>query len=179
MQPGTKKESEGEVNMADEGSLVVTPQKLAVAAGATRIVRLVTMKAPAKETTWRVYFEGVSEKEYKGQTQGKENSTEVGVSIVWGVLAHVAPETIIPRLKFNPDTGEIVNDGTIRMPLNEIGICEGSKRCVWKKEKATVYPDTSIRLKSVRFESGKTYRAKYFNWVSNKNEELTLSAMSR
>jgi hypothetical protein len=47
--------------MPDANQLLVMQQNIALSAGSESIVMLVSMNPPAKETTWRVYFESVSE----------------------------------------------------------------------------------------------------------------------
>ncbi len=171
--PGTKQEKEISVGRVEEDALVITPQKLAITAGGMRVVRALAITLPKQETTWRVYFEGVSENEYGGN-KAAQNSADVGVSIIWGVLVHVAPEKAVVSLKYDPVTGTVVNDGTIRIPLNETAVCAAADKCIWRKEKATVYPGTSVKLSSTHFNERGEYRAKYYNWISNKNEEITL-----
>ena len=61
LNPGTAQEKEIDVASWKEGGVVVTPEKFALAAGAMRVVRLVSLTPPEKETTWRVYFEGVKQ----------------------------------------------------------------------------------------------------------------------
>lgn len=178
LNPGTKQEKEVAVDMTGDGSLIATPQKLAIAAGGERTVRLVTLTAPAKETTWRVYFEGVSENEFNG-SGSKSNAADVGVNIVWGVLVHVAPQKALVSLRYNPETGDIANDGTLRVPLNEVGECAPAGGCVWKKETKTVYPGTSVKLSTVTFRAGHAYRVRYLNWISGKTAESEVSPAAK
>lgn len=177
--PGTPNEKEIHADISAGESLVVTPQKLALTAGGERIVRLVSLAFPEKETTWRVYFESVSENTFNKANNEKnsENRTaEVGVSIVWGALVHVAPAESIVSLKYNPGSAEVINEGTIRLPLRELAICNTTGECSWKKETSTVYPGTTIRLAGMRFSSEIKYRVKYYNWLKNATEEIELPA---
>ncbi|MGX8942514.1 hypothetical protein ACWWJF_22320 [Symbiopectobacterium sp. Eva_TO] len=48
--PGTPLEKEISANMTSDGALVITPQKLAVSPGGQRLVRLVAVNLPEKET---------------------------------------------------------------------------------------------------------------------------------
>lgn len=174
--PATDKEKEITSEISNENSLVITPQKLAIAAGSERMLRLVSLMPPPKETAWRVYVESVPEKEInkKSGSNTTKNSTELGVSIIWGVLVHVPPASIQASLKYNSNTGKIRNDGTVRLPLKEIGVCDLAGKCDWLKETATIYPDTEITLKSVKLSAGKEYRVKYQNWIKNSTEEIKL-----
>lgn len=177
---GTSKEREITSDMNDSSALIVTPQKLAVTAGGERVVRLISLTSPKKETTWRVYFEGVSEAEFNDGShneQPQKNSAEVGVSIVWGALIHVAPAKEIASLSLNTTSRKIINTGTVRIPLQSIGVCDLGGKCNWRKETATIYPGTEIALKSLNISSGKTYRVKYSNWLNGTNEEMNLPTM--
>lgn len=177
--PGTRDEKEIPVDMTAENALVVAPNKLALSSGSERIVRLVSMVPPPKETTWRVYFESVNEQQQSVPVNAKSshNGAQVGVSIIWGALVHVAPEKVTTSLKYDSTTGNVINDGTLRMPLKEIGICHSSGQCDWKKETATLYPDTALNLKSIDKSSGKHYRAKYYHWINKSIEEIDIPAL--
>jgi len=161
--------------MSDENALVVTPQKIAVAAGGERIIRLITLSPQQKETTWRVYFESVSEDIFSNEvTRKKEKSAEVGVSIVWGALVHVAPNTFKPGLIFNSTTEKVINNGTVRIPFKEVGICDTSGKCIWKKDNSTIYPDTEVRISAFNSAPKGSYKIKYINWITNTEEVMTL-----
>lgn len=71
--PGTPEEKEIPVNITGDDSLIVTPQKLAITPGGVRIVRLVTLTPPEKETTWRVYFEEASENNFREDKKSEGN----------------------------------------------------------------------------------------------------------
>jgi P pilus assembly chaperone PapD len=58
--PGMPNESLQDYNPALDSELIVSPQKLAVTPSTTRLVRILTMNKPQKETAWRIYMEGVS-----------------------------------------------------------------------------------------------------------------------
>jgi P pilus assembly chaperone PapD len=77
-----------------EGGVVVTPEKFALAAGAMRVVRLVSLTPPEKETTWRVYFEGVKQPDsiIPGKAESPAATATLGVNVIWGALIHLAPE---------------------------------------------------------------------------------------
>ncbi|WP_172912806.1 fimbrial protein [Pantoea stewartii] len=173
---GTKDEKEVSVDMASGDGLTITPQKLALTAGGTRIVRLISLKPPVQETTWRVYFEGVTENKFNNiKVTGKE-AASVGINIVWGVLVHVAPEHVSVDLKYNTDDNSISNNGTIRTEINEIAECSKDSECLWTKYRVNIYPGTRIKNKSFHFKPGGVYKVKFYNWISGKNEEVTLHA---
>lgn len=175
--PGTQQEKEVSVTGFGQNSLVITPQKLAISAGSQRLVRLVSLELPEKETTWRVYFEGVSEPVIKDNTvpdKAQSTSTKVGISLVWGALVHVAPKKAVASLVLDTQRDLVVNVGTLRVPLREVGICDLAGACNWKKETATVYPDTEIKIASLKAQPGKKYKARYYNWLKKSIEEIDL-----
>ncbi|WP_338501847.1 hypothetical protein VRB18_20050 [Erwinia aphidicola] len=127
-----------EADMSDAGQIIVTPQKIALAAGGERVVRIVSMTPPEKETTWRVYFEGVSETVFNAYSDEKSQAgkaAQVGVNIIWGALVHVAPRKARASLRYIPSTGNILNDGTLRIPVTEVGVCSPGGECRWEKRR--------------------------------------------
>lgn len=177
-QPGTKQESEKPSDASSASGIIITPQKIALSPASERVVRIVSVMPPEKETTWRAYFEGVNEDDFITQrTDSKKTSgmASVGVNVVWGALIHVAPRKVHASLKFNKSSGKILNNGTIRIPLKEVGDCDMSGKCQWKKISATIYPDTETSLAGITLSSDKDYRFKYVNWITNKTEEISLS----
>lgn len=175
LHPGTPQETEIVVDMNADNALVVTPMKMALSAGGERVVRLVSLVLPEKETTWRVYFEGVAQEAFDdASTTPKENSAKIGISLVWGVLVHVAPQQAFARLTYSPASGKIINEGTVRIPIQEIAACDSVDHCQWLKETATVYPDTAVTLSSIHFQPGNQYRVKYYDWIKNSSEEMAI-----
>lgn len=174
--PGTPQEKEVSVDGFAKNSLVITPQKLAISAGSQRLVRLVAVELPEKETTWRVYFEGVPELEDHAATsaQPQSTSTKVGISLVWGALVHVAPKKVVASLRLDAQRGLVINDGTLRMPLREVGVCDQAGACQWQKETATIYPGTELKVPSLIVQPGKKYKARYYHWLKKAVEEIDL-----
>lgn len=175
LNPGTPQEKEIDVAAWKEGGVVVTPEKFALAAGALRVVRLVSLTAPAKESTWRVYFEGVKQPgSILPASSGGAASAKLGVNVIWGALVHLAPEKVVVSLGINPARGTLKNDGTVRVPLKEIGVCDAADNCRWIKEDATIYPDTERQLKTLARAKGQKYKFRYFNWINKTAEEADL-----
>ncbi|MBC3377657.1 fimbrial protein [Serratia fonticola] len=173
--PGTPQEKEVSVDGFAKNSLVITPQKLAISAGSQRLVRLVAVELPEKETTWRVYFEGVPELEDSAAgAEPQTTSTKVGISLVWGALVHVAPKKVVASLRLDARRGLVTNDGTLRMPLREVGVCDQAGACQWQKETATIYPGTEIKVPSLIVQPGKKYKARYYHWLKKAVEEIDL-----
>lgn len=173
--PGTKQEKEEPINMTDNSSLIVTPQKLAIAGGVTRIVRAMVMVPPLKETTWRVYFESVPQNEFNGDQfsdKGKKSGS-VSLNIIWGVLVHVAPVKPSASLTYRPSTGEIYNSGTVRTPLKAILVCNNNGVCSWLPKNSTIYPEMKLRMPVRQGEH--ISRVRYYNWIEGKTEEMALN----
>lgn len=173
--PGTKQEKEISVDGFSQNSLVITPQKLAISAGSQRLVRLVALELPEKESVWRVYFEGVSETaldDTAASTNAQDTSTKVGISLVWGALIHIAPKRPTVSLKLDAQSGLVINDGTLRVQLREVGICDLAGTCDWKKETTTVYPSTELKVATFIAQPGKRYKARYYHWLKKTVEEI-------
>ncbi|ENA0611665.1 fimbrial protein [Enterobacter bugandensis] len=176
LNPGTPQEKEIDVASWKEGGIVVTPEKFALSAGAMRVVRLVSLAPPSRESTWRVYFEGVKQPDsiIPGRSEQSDATAKLGVNVIWGALVHLAPEKSVVSLSIDPLRGTLRNSGTLRVPLREIGVCHTDDSCQWLKEDATIYPDTERKLKTLAQVKGQKYKFRYFNWVKKTAEEADL-----
>lgn len=176
LNPGTSQEREIDFPAWQEGGVVVTPEKFALAAGAVRVVRLVSLTPPSKESTWRVYFEGVRQPDsiIPGTQDHSSGIAKLGVNVIWGALVHLAPEKEKISLRFDPLHMTLKNEGTLRVPLKEIAVCDAKEICRWFKEDATIYPDTERKLKSFSQARGQKYKFRYFNWVNKTDGEADL-----
>lgn len=74
--PATQFEKETLIEDAVSRSLIATPDKFALASGSQRIIRLIPLQHPEKETAWRVYFEAVGAPEELKDKTVQENSHE-------------------------------------------------------------------------------------------------------
>lgn len=172
--PGTTFEKEVAMDVSND-TLAVTPVKLALSPGSERIVRLISFEAPEKETTWRVYFEAVSEDEFNEVSgNSKKSSADVGVSIIWGALIHILPAEIKPSVTYESGKKALINNGTIRIPVTELGTCSRGGGCIWSKFTKTIYPDELLPVKGLAVNV--FYKLKYLNPISRKIEELTVSS---
>lgn len=155
LNPGTPQEKEIDVASWKEGGVVVTPEK---------------------ETTWRVYFEGVKQPDsiIPGKAESPAATARLGVNVIWGALIHLAPEKSVVSLTIDPLRGTLKNNGTLRVPLREIGVCDADSSCRWIKEDATIYPDTERKLKTLTKVQGQKYKFRYFNWLNKSAEEADL-----
>lgn len=173
--PGTNKEKEESLSQWESKGLIVTPQKFALASGVKRVIRLISIEPPEKETVWRVYFEGVAApEELQAPSEKSDFKPKIGVNLIWGVLVHVAPLKPVVSLKIDKASGEVVNTGTLRITVKEIGVCDRQDSCKWFPENLTVYPDTSRKIKRINLNSRDTYKIRYFNWIDKTNQELAL-----
>ncbi|MFV8988340.1 fimbrial protein [Serratia fonticola] len=178
LQPGTAQENEKVSDASSAAGLIITPQKIALSSASERLIRLVSVMPPEKETTWRAYFESVNEDNFIAQPGDSKASTataSIGVNVVWGALIHVAPEKVHASLEFIEGSGSVLNNGTIRIPVKGVGVCDKSGLCQWRNITATVYPDTVVSLVGITFSRDKEYRIKYVNWITEKTEEISLS----
>ncbi|QIU88231.1 fimbrial protein [Yokenella regensburgei] len=180
LNPGTPLEKEVDVASWKEGGMVATPAKFALAAGSMRVVRLVSLTPPPVESTWRVYFEGVKQPDnILLEDKNRPAATaKLGVNVIWGALVHLAPQHPVVSLKINSLEGKIINDGTLRVPLKEIAVCHSGEQCRWFKEDATIYPDTSRKLKTLTSMKGDKYKFRYFNWLTKTSEEADLPVVN-
>ncbi|QIP94562.1 fimbrial protein [Serratia fonticola] len=178
LQPGTAQENEKVSDASSAAGLIITPQKIALSSASERLIRLVSVMPPEKETTWRAYFESVNEDNFivqPGDSKASTATTRIGVNVVWGALIHVAPEKVHASLEFIEGSGSVLNNGTIRIPVKGVGVCDKSGLCQWRNITATVYPDTVVSLVGIKFSRDKEYRIKYVNWITEKTEEISLS----
>ncbi|HGE6932757.1 TPA: fimbrial protein [Enterobacter cloacae] len=179
MNPGTSSEKEVIADESNADEVAVVPAKIALAAGTERVVRIVSLLPPKKETTWRAYFESVDEREFNDDSvlnSSVKKSATVGVNIIWGALIHVLPITNVPALSYKIRTGEILNSGNVRMPIKEIGVCKVNGQCVWSKVIKTIYPDMINSISGVTFHPGRDYRARYMDETQNRIREVKINA---
>ena len=173
--PGTTQEKETEVTQGDSKNLVITPEKFALAAGTTRITRLVNMQTPTMEQVYRVYFNPISsmDNEQAPDTTGVNN--KVGVNISWGALVFVPP--LKPEINFTFDAQQrrINNTGTIHIELSRIGLCptqNDDAGCKWTPITKKIYPQQSFTLPaSIPATSKGVIKLEYRNWVDKSTAE--------
>ncbi|MBP1000549.1 hypothetical protein [Serratia fonticola] len=111
LQSGTAQENEKVSDASSAAGLIITPQKIALSSASERLIRLVSVMPPEKETTWRDYFESVNEDNFIAQPDDSKASTataSIGVNVVWGALIHVAPEKVHASLEFIEGSGNVI-----------------------------------------------------------------------
>ncbi|MEN4931223.1 fimbrial protein [Erwinia billingiae] len=179
--PATQFEKETLIEDAVSRSLIATPDKFALASGSQRIIRLISLQPPEKETAWRVYFEAVGAPEELKDNTGQENkiSNQLGINLVWGVLVHIPPQHAVLSL-IPLSSGEVKNNGTVRIAIREVAFClqkNSSSSCQWKQEHATIYPDETLRFKAWtpdEIKAAQEIRIKYVDQKTRSMNEYVL-----
>lgn len=179
--PATQFEKETLIEDAVSRSLIATPDKFALASGSQRIIRLISLQPPEKETAWRVYFEAVGAPEELKDNTGQENkiSNQLGINLVWGVLVHIPPQHAVLSL-IPLSSGEVKNNGTVRIAIREVAFClqkNSSSSCPWKQEHATIYPDETLRFKAWtpdEIKAAQEIRIKYVDQKTRSMNEYVL-----
>lgn len=174
--PGTTREKEVEVPGGTEDALVVMPPKFAVPGGASKLIRFVTMEPVDKEVMYRVMFQGVPVLDDADTAQDKTVSTQLNVNLVWGVLVSVPPQQPVILLNLSADKKEIVNRGTQRVKIFELGLChqgKTGKQCKIFKENKNIFPDESYQLPNK--DGYSSVEVSYRDWIKKENKKITLS----
>ena len=173
--PGTKQEKETDIAQGDSKNLVITPEKFALAAGTTRITRLVNIQTPATEQVYRVYLSPISSMENEKAPDTTNVNNKVGVNISWGALVFVPP--LKPEINFTFDVQQrrINNTGTIHIELSRIGLCptqNSDTGCKWTPITKKIYPQQSFTLPaSIPATSHGIIKVEYRNWVDKSSAE--------
>lgn len=167
--PGTTQEKEIDIAQGDSKNVVITPEKFALAAGTTRITRLVNMQTAATEQVYRVYFSPISSLDNEQAPDTTTVNNKVGVNISWGALVFVPP--LKPEINFTYDAQQrrINNTGTIHMELSRIGLCPAQNSdagCKWTPITRKIYPQQSFTLPTtIPAASHGVVKVEYRNWV--------------
>lgn len=167
--PGTPQEKETDVTQGDSKSLLITPEKFALAVGTTRITRLVNMQAPTTEQVYRIYFSPVTSLDDEQAPDTTSVNNKVGVNISWGALVFVPP--LKPEINFTFDAQQrrINNTGTIHIELSRIGLCPAQNNdagCKWTPISKKIYPQQSFTLPaSFPAVTRGVIKVEYRNWV--------------
>lgn len=165
--PATPQEREEIVNDAD--GLVISPQKFALPAGGNRKVRLISMNTPAREETWRVYFEPVPSLNNDGKPEA--DKTKVNVNLVWGVLVRILPSKPAPSLTLSHDGRVLLNNGNLRLFVIRVARC--TPVCKWQPINRSIYPSEQMPL--LGNTSSKTFRLEYTEGRSTASRTVVLA----
>lgn len=159
----TPQEKETEITTGNPNAIVVMPPKFALPAGASKMVRLVSMEPVQEETTYRVRFEAIPQLDDEAIAD-KGVKTQLTLNLIWGVLVSVPPQH--PQLKMSLHNGQIKNDGNQRFKISNIGLCKKSqaeKDCVWQEVNENIYPRSGYAPKNIL--NYDHIVVKYWDWI--------------
>lgn len=141
LHPATPEERE--ISETDDGSgLIVSPQKFILPAGTHYKVRLIRLRAPVQEETWRVYFESIPA---SSETQVKSpEKTQVKINLIWGMLVRIIPVHSEMKLGLSQNGRQLFNAGTRH--LNILRVAQCTSTCLWKPINKRIYPNETLAL---------------------------------
>ncbi len=144
LHPGTAREQEVDEAAGEAAAVAVMPSRFALAAGGSRLVRVIALDPVAQETALRVYFEAVPPIEDTDVTEAPgAASATVGVSLVWGVLVNVLPPQGRAALEVQGNT--LRNRGSLRLGVLKVEHCVASS-CETHPVERSVYPGDALPL---------------------------------
>lgn len=179
--PGTPEENETPAPQGAQNSLVVSPLKFGLPAGNSQPVRIVGLGESNEEKIYRVHFQSMTPEEFKSTASDQNFSSDLSLTIVWGVVVMVPPAKPIARLGWDASRQQITNTGNIHLLVQRIGLCDSDKkeaRCQWKELKKNVYPGkpyTPSQPFSASASSEKV-QIEYFNDYTQKQEVGSFTA---
>ncbi|UHM91406.1 MULTISPECIES: fimbria/pilus periplasmic chaperone [Rahnella] len=173
--PGTAEENETPAPQGAQNSLVVSPLKFGLPAGNSQPVRIVGLGESNEEKIYRVHFQSMTPEEFKSTASDQNFSSDLSLTIVWGVVVMVPPAKPIARLGWDASRQQITNTGNIHLVVQRIGQCDSDKkeaRCQWQELKKNVYPGKPFTLSSAlpASVSSENVRIEYFNDYTQKQE---------
>lgn len=144
LHPGTEREHEVDEAAGEAAAVAVMPSRFALAAGGSRLVRVIALEPVEQETALRVYFEAVPppEESDAAEAPGAASAT-IGVSLVWGVLVNVLPPQGRAVLEVQGDT--LRNLGSLRLGVLKVEQCVAGDCQVHPVERS-VYPGDQLPL---------------------------------
>jgi len=144
-------------------------------AGNSQQVRIVGLGESNEEKIYRVHFQSMTPEEFKNTESNKNFTSELSLTIVWGVVVMVPPAKPVARLGWDASAQKITNTGNIHLLVNRIGLCDSDKpaaSCQWKTLKKNVYPGKPYppALTFSTSASSEKIRIEYFNDYTQKQE---------
>lgn len=149
LDPATPQEREQEVESWQGKGIVISPTRFALAAGATKTVRIIALHKPQSETFYRAYFEPVTSEEQDVAAGERQTRAQVSFSLVWGVLIRQLPEKSVIALTRDTALPGVTNNGTLRVRLREYSYCpanQADSQCTWQTLKKSLFPGASLKL---------------------------------
>lgn len=175
LNPATSQEREQEIESWQGKGIVISPTRFALAAGATKTVRIIALHKPQQETFYRAYFEPVTAEEQGLASADRQTSAQVSFSLVWGVLIRQLPEKSIIALTRDNALPGITNHGTLRLRLREYSRCptaHADNRCTWQPLKKSLSPGAALKLADLA--ASQALRVRYLD-AKEKIQTLRLS----
>ncbi|WP_261314133.1 fimbrial protein [Burkholderia multivorans] len=150
--PGTPHEHEVAVSRVGSNAIAISPAKFVLAAGGSRLVRVIPLGTPHKEALYRVYLQPVPAPDVDGAASDAQGDLagQVAFSLIWAPLVHVMPKVSDPALTLSH--GKLFNTGNVRVGVLETGECgleKDASSCRWHKVERSVYPDQNIEVKNI------------------------------
>ena len=152
---GTEHEFEEIVKNWDPDSLIVSPSKIILSGGGSKVIRLTQVDPPSEEKLYRVYFEGVrsNNENDKLDTESKKTNATLSVNIILAALVRVLPETEKMKVTVNtkPENITIKNSGNVRVGIKSLNYCSGmklDKNCKNQVVNRYIYPQQEFMMKN-------------------------------
>ncbi len=144
LHPGTAREQEVDEAIGETAAVAVTPTRFALAAGGSRLVRVIALDPVQEETALRVYFEAVPPADEADPVAAPGTaSATVGVSLVWGVLVNVLPAQGRAVLQVQGD--RLHNQGSLRLGVLRVEQCVAADCQAYAVERS-IYPGDAVTL---------------------------------
>ncbi|MCS2154525.1 fimbria/pilus periplasmic chaperone [Scandinavium goeteborgense] len=152
--PATPQEHEVKVKMGSIDSLVVTPARFALPAGAIQTLRIVNIKPLQQEVSYRVWLNSVpgSTPDVTVPAGNDDVKTAVGIEMSWGVVVNVPPEHPQVKLKIDASTQTVSNTGNIHTVINRIGRCSDSRHCQWTTINKSLYANEKLDVSAAHIQ---------------------------
>lgn len=170
--PATPQEKEVKVQMGSIDSLVVTPARFALPAGAIQPLRFVNIKPLQQEVSYRVWLNSVpgSSPDLSVPAGGNTASTTVGIVMSWGVVINVPPEHPQVKLKIDSSAQTVSNQGNIHTVINRIGHCSDSSHCQWTNINKSLYANERLDISAadIKGASLQNIKLEYIDPISSK-----------
>ena len=170
--PATPQEKEVKVKMGSIDSLVVTPARFALPAGAIQPLRIVNIKPLQQEVSYRIWLNSVpgSTPDLTVPAGDNKASTAVGIVMSWGVVVNVPPEHPQVKLKIDSSAQTVSNMGNIHAVIARVGDCSVNSQCRWANINKSVYANEKLDIGAAHIKgvSLQNIKLEYIDPISNK-----------
>ncbi|MGB7802321.1 fimbria/pilus periplasmic chaperone [Buttiauxella sp.] len=170
--PATPQETEVKVKMGSIDSLVVTPARFALPAGAIQPLRIVNIKPLPQEVSYRVWLNSVpgSTPDLTVPAGDDDVSTAVGIEMSWGVVVNVPPEHPQVKLKIDSSAQTVYNEGNIHAVITRVGDCSDNNHCQWTNINKNLYANEKLDISAadIKGSSLQNIKLEYIDPISRK-----------